>query len=185
MLSLLRCLKEAGHGDRKQQKKSLKHAHETAIKIAKETHGIRRTSKGWQKKFNRLKQEHSQFISKIEDSGRSGDDPDLRNTPPFHLEMCELERDKARHSPPALLSTEALSISGAPDDTEGSEVQLTSSRKRKRESAAMSLDAMNSKAEIRHSELVELVKQQNDLLAANNNERSMMRGVILELVKKF
>ena len=53
------------------------------------------------------------------------------------------------------------------------------------DSAAMSLDDMNSKAEIRRSELVELAQQQNELLAASNNERSMMMGVISELEKKI
>ena len=56
--TLLRCMKEAGYGDRRKQKKSLKEVFQAAVRLAKDTEGIDQTAKGWQKKFNRLKQDY-------------------------------------------------------------------------------------------------------------------------------
>ena len=102
------------------------------------------------KKFSRIKQEYSAFTAKIKQSGRDGDEEDLYELPDFY-KMHELEKDKARHDPPAHISSEETAIS----DGEGT--SLTSSRKRMRMS--LSLEAFEKRAEERHAELLGEIKK--------------------------
>lgn len=108
----------------------------------------------------------------------------MHNEPPFFQKLRELEKDKARHDPPAILGAEAPPGFAAADDEADSE-QLTSSRKRQKMSAAASLEAMEQKAAGRHEELAGLIKKQNEHLESSNRERSLMREVITRLVEKF
>ena len=70
-----------------------------------------------------MKQEYSAYIANISQSGRDGDDTMLYNLPEFYEQMHELEKDKARHDPPAHVAL---------DRTEVTEVDTTSTRKRSR-----------------------------------------------------
>ena len=49
VIVMLGKMKEAGYGDRKKQKKSLKDVFVKAIELAQQDTGIKRTAKGWQK----------------------------------------------------------------------------------------------------------------------------------------
>lgn len=43
------------------------------VKLAEQSHRIKQTVNSWQKKFTRIKQEYSSFISKLKQSGRDGE----------------------------------------------------------------------------------------------------------------
>ena len=182
-LALLKSMKEAGYGDKSAQKKALKEAFQEAVAIAKGKNGADRNAKAWQK-FNRMKQEHSQFIKLISESGRDEDDPDLHNEPPYFQEMRALEKGKARHDPPAVIAAEEAPSSAAAGG-EGESEQLTSSRKRRKLTTAASLEAMEQQAAEQHKELAALVKKQNEHIEASNHERALMREVVSKLVDKF
>ena len=72
ILTFLSQMKQAGYGDRKQQKKSLKEVFTKATELAKKENGINRSAKAWQKKCTRMKQEYSAYIAKISQSGQRG-----------------------------------------------------------------------------------------------------------------
>lgn len=161
---------KAGYGDRKKQKKSLKDVFVEATKLAEKEHGVKRTAKGWQKKFTRMKQEYTAFVAKLSESGRDGDDEGLFDTPEFYERMHELERGKARHDPPAVLCTEDASlISDAP---------LSSSRKRVKLSHSAVMESFMEKQEQRHSDLIAEIQR-------GNEEKEKMRNVLERLVDKL
>jgi len=103
-----------------------------ATRLAKEENGIFRSAKAWQKKFTRMKQEYSAYIAKISQSGRDGDDDTLYNKSAIFAVMHELEHAKARHSPPAVLSSN--------NDMTEAGLSLSSSRKRMKLSSSSMLE---------------------------------------------
>lgn len=78
-----------------------------AVQIAADENGIVRSSKGWKKTFTRMKQKYITYVAKISSSGCDGDDEGIFNKAHFFVEMHELEKDKARHWHPSVLSTES------------------------------------------------------------------------------
>lgn len=117
-----------------------------------------------------MKQEYTAYVAAISSSGRDGDDEGLFNKPEFFEEMHELERDKARHAPPAVLSTEnGSTVSDAP---------LSSSRKRFKLSHRDFLSEYIEKQEERHADILSEIRK-------GNEEKSKMRSAIEALVAKF
>ena len=160
----------AGYGNRKEQKKSLKEVFELAVKLAERENNIKRTAKGWQKKFTRIKQDYSAYIAKISISGRDGDDEGLYDKPEYFKQMHELEHNKARHAPPAVLSTDAA--------LDSSEPTLSSSRKK--------IKLSNNSAV---AEYIEQQKDRQDALLLeikkSNEEKAKMREVMERLVERL
>jgi len=74
ILILLRKITEAGYGNRKELKKSLREVFAKAVDLARKDCGVRCSPKAWQKKFTRMKQEYSAYMAKLAQSGRDGHD---------------------------------------------------------------------------------------------------------------
>lgn len=130
---LISCLRKAGYGNRVGHHKNMKAMFAAAVELAEKDHGIVRSADGWMKKFKRIRNGYSDNIAKIEKSGRDGDDEDLYDKPEFYDIIQELEFNKARHNPPAILSTAILGY-GADDVT-----KMTSSKKRKKREKDLTL----------------------------------------------
>jgi len=117
-----------------------------------------------------MTQEYSAYIAKISQSGRDGDDDTLYNKPAFFAEMHELKQAKARHSPPAVLSS-------SNDMTEAG-LSLSSSRKRMKLSSSSMLECYIEEQKGRHEELIAEIRK-------GNEEKAKMRSVIERLVEKL
>lgn len=103
---LLRCTKEVGYGAAgvSGERKTLKEIFRAAVERAQSVHGVRRTAKGWQKKFTRLKTEYAEYLAK-EKAGEA----DQFVQPEFFSVMREMEkeRNKARYDPSVVILTPA------------------------------------------------------------------------------
>jgi len=98
-------MRTAGYGDRKHQNKSLKEVFALAKRRTKEQNDINRTAKRCQKTFTRMKQDYTSHIANISQSGRDGDDEGLFDMPDYFEKMHEVEHNKVRQAPPAVLNT--------------------------------------------------------------------------------
>lgn len=87
-------------------RKSLEELFAEATKLAKSEYGVKRTAKGWQKKFNLIKQDYSAFIAKLANSSRDRANDDLFKTPVCYASVNKLEHGKAKHDPTAQLFTD-------------------------------------------------------------------------------
>lgn len=167
---LFSMMKNAGYGNCKQQRTSLKDVFKGAVNLAEQSHGIKRTAKGWQKKFTRIKQEYFAFIAMVKQSGRYADDDDLFNTSKYFENMHELEKSKARHDTPGDYSIdEGASVAETPG---------TSTRKRTR----ISRDALPAA-------FLEKQEPTNEILIAElrkgNQDREKTSNLLDRLVEKF
>lgn len=164
---LLQMMVKVGYGSRKEQKKSMKDVFIQAVEQAEKEFGIKRSAKAWQKKFGRMKTEYSNFITKLQQSGRDGDDPDLYDKPDFYDKMHELESGNARHDPPSLLSSDGNSTASG-----------TSSRKKAKLSHREMLSNLIESQKDRHDDLLDAIKQSNE-------ERAKTRSILEKIVEKL
>lgn len=167
---LINCLKECGYGNKTKQKKSLNDVFKASVDLAASTHGVTRTAAGWKKKFYRIRKEYDDYINAISQSGRDGDDEDLFNKPCFYDLIHELLRDKARHDPPAMLST-ALFGDGADDGS-----TMTSTKKRVKREHSLTLEEAEKRNSERHNELLAEIKKGNEHRANFNNMFDKLLG---------
>lgn len=168
---LLRSMQECGYNDHRRQTKTRREYFSKVVDHASTKYGVRRTTDGWERKFDRMKKAYSKYIRLISNSGRDGDDPNLFNKPPFFTELHELEKSNARHSPPATLCTE-LEL-----NTTSEGKTPTSTRKRARHQTSTSLLELEKIAAERHEAI------HNQLVAANA-ERKRFNDLFAEFLRK-
>lgn len=166
---LVNCMKEVGYGSKVGLHKNLKAVFSAAVYLAAENHGIIRTADGWIKKFKRIRTAYSDFVAKIKKSGRDGDDEDLYDKPEFFDIIHELEYDRARHHPPAVMSTADL---GGGDGQDG--VKMTSTKKRKKQEKALSLEDFAERSDRQFEALISEVRASNAQRARSNDLFEML-----------
>lgn len=160
---LINCLKESGYGNKTKQKKSLNDVFKASVDLATSIHGVTRTAAGWKKKFYRIRKDYDDYINAISQSGRDGDDEDLFNKPCYYDLIHELLRDKARHDPPAMLSTAIFGDGGDDGST------MTSTKKRVKREHTLTLEEAEKRNSERHNELLAEIKKGNEHRANFNN----------------
>lgn len=99
VMLLLACTQKAGYGA--PGGSSLKDVFARAVALAESEHGIKRTAKGWNKKFSRMRVQYNAFLARLVQAGR---DPDERGLPPglpeepyFFRIMHEMETGRRNH----------------------------------------------------------------------------------------
>eukprot|EP00171_Calliarthron_tuberculosum_P003967 IDg3967t1 len=142
---LIKCLKDVGYGNKQAQQKNMNQVFEEAVKLAE---------------------------SKYDVSGSDGDDDDLYDMPVYFEYIHELERDKARHRPPATMSTASL----ADKSDDGS--AMTSTRKRVKRERFNTMDEAYKRNTERHTELLAELR-------ADNQHKATFNKLMAELVKKL
>eukprot|EP00171_Calliarthron_tuberculosum_P005588 IDg5588t1 len=160
---LIDCLKECGYGNKTKQKKSLNDVFKASVDLASSKHGVARTAAGWKKKFYRIRKDYDEYITAISQSGRDGDDENLFNKPNYYELVHELLRHKARHDPPAMLSTATFGERGEDGST------ITSTKKRIKREQSMTLEEADKRNSERHNELLAEIRKGNEHRANFNS----------------
>lgn len=76
---------------------------EESVSLSEKECGIEPNANEWKSRFNCIKQDYSSYVKKINQSGRDGEDEDLQRKSKFSQEMHNMEYEKARYNPTAII----------------------------------------------------------------------------------
>ena len=136
---------------------------------ASKTIGVKKSARGWEMKYGRLRKAYENYVREVNISGREGDSSDVIEVPRFFTEIHELEHRSTRNNPPGAMSSEIVPTC----NVFGKE--LSSTRKRNREGHLRVLKEIEAGSSKRHAELLSEVRE-------GNRQRAQLVGFVGELV---
>lgn len=152
---LLRSLKAVGYGDRRRSRKSMREIFDATVQHA-EIEGVERSTVGWEREFGRIKAAYGTYMTRMLNSGSSGESP-LHQDSPFFGKMYEFERFDARYSPPVGLDSGAEK--GIEDDEKKDQ---TSSKKGARTAQIQVIEKYASNHTDRFESIIPVMEKGNE-----------------------